>query len=73
VISEHHRTTFEFAAHAAPQHARSASSGLVGSRIYLTDFWLPEMRLFSHDPRFQALVTRLKLTQHWRQYGLTCH
>jgi tetratricopeptide (TPR) repeat protein len=45
------------------------ASGLVGSRIYLADFWLPEMRSFRRDPRFGSLVTRLKLTEYWRQYG----
>jgi hypothetical protein len=31
--------------------------------------WMPEMRPFRADPRFQALVTRLKLFEYWRQYG----
>jgi TolB-like protein/DNA-binding winged helix-turn-helix (wHTH) protein len=32
-------------------------------------FWIPEMRAFRQDGRFQGLVQRLRLTQYWRQYG----
>ncbi|MGH8220538.1 MAG: hypothetical protein ACREUT_18545 [Steroidobacteraceae bacterium] len=42
---------------------------MVGSRIYLADLWLPEMRPFRLDPRFQGLVERLRLIDYWRQYG----
>lgn len=49
-----------------------------------SDVWMPEMRLFRKDVRFQAFVTRLKLPDYWRAYGppddcdfkdskLTCH
>jgi TolB-like protein/DNA-binding winged helix-turn-helix (wHTH) protein len=31
--------------------------------------WMPEMRAFRVDPRFQALVMRLKLFDYWREYG----
>jgi len=31
--------------------------------------WMPEMRPFRQDPRFQSLVTRLKLFDYWKQYG----
>ncbi|MEJ0007988.1 MAG: hypothetical protein WDM77_16890 [Steroidobacteraceae bacterium] len=31
--------------------------------------WLPEMRAFRQDPRFQRLVTRLNLVDYWKQYG----
>jgi TolB-like protein/DNA-binding winged helix-turn-helix (wHTH) protein len=31
--------------------------------------WQPEMRPFRLDPRFQALVARLKLFDYWEQYG----
>jgi TolB-like protein/Tfp pilus assembly protein PilF len=31
--------------------------------------WLPEMRPFRKDPRFQALVTRIGLIDYWKQYG----
>ncbi len=44
-------------------------AGMVGSRFYLADLWLPEMRPFRRDPRFQALVERLKLTDYWAVYG----
>jgi TolB-like protein/DNA-binding winged helix-turn-helix (wHTH) protein len=46
--------------------------------------WIPEMRPFRRDPRFQALATRLKLIDYWNQFGppdecelrdamVTCH
>jgi TolB-like protein/Tfp pilus assembly protein PilF len=46
--------------------------------------WIPEMRPFRQDPRFQALADRLGLMEYWTQYGppdncelrdgrLTCH
>ncbi len=41
-------------------------AGLVGP---LSGVWLPEMRPFRRDPRFQQLVTRLKLIEYWKQYG----
>ncbi|HEV2700771.1 MAG TPA: winged helix-turn-helix domain-containing protein [Steroidobacteraceae bacterium] len=44
-------------------------AGEIGSHIYLADFWLAEMRPFRRDPRFQALVTRLKMIDYWKQYG----
>jgi TolB-like protein len=31
--------------------------------------WMPEMRPFRLDPRFQGFVTRLKLFDYWKQYG----
>jgi TolB-like protein len=31
--------------------------------------WLPELREFRRDPRFQAVVTRLGLMEYYRQYG----
>jgi TolB-like protein len=33
------------------------------------EMWLPEMRQFRRDARFQRLVTRLGLIDYWRQYG----
>jgi TolB-like protein len=42
-------------------------SGIVGGAWgYL---WVPEMRSFRKDPRFQAFVARLKLIDYWKQYG----
>ncbi|HEY6457306.1 MAG TPA: winged helix-turn-helix domain-containing protein [Steroidobacteraceae bacterium] len=35
----------------------------------LSEIWTAEMRPFRQDPRFQALVTRLKLPDYWAQYG----
>jgi hypothetical protein len=34
-----------------------------------TVLWLPEMRAFRRDSRFQAFVTRLNLMDYWKQYG----
>jgi hypothetical protein len=31
--------------------------------------WIPEMRPFRQDPRFQAFVTRLGLMPYWEQSG----
>jgi transcriptional activator of cad operon len=45
------------------------AAGMVGSRIYLADFWLPEMRPFRRDARFGALMQRLKLVDYWKKYG----
>ena len=61
------------------QQLATASPGLAGQIL-----WLPDMRAFRRDPRFQPLVTRLGLVDYWRQYGppddcdikdgkLTCH
>ena len=45
------------------------SVGMVGSRIYLADFWLPEMRPFRRDSRFSGLVQRLRMIDYWNKYG----
>lgn len=42
-------------------------SGSVGSAWGL--LWLPEMRPFRQDPRFQECVRRLRLTDYWAEYG----
>jgi hypothetical protein len=34
-----------------------------------SQMWLPEMRPFRRDARFQRLVTRLGLIDYWKQYG----
>jgi tetratricopeptide (TPR) repeat protein len=34
-----------------------------------TDHWIPELRPFRQDTRFQALVTRMGLMDYWQQYG----
>jgi DNA-binding winged helix-turn-helix (wHTH) protein len=31
--------------------------------------WLPEMRAFRHDARFQEFVARVRLIDYWREYG----
>jgi len=43
------------------------SSGTIGSAWGV--LWLPEMRPFRRDPRFQAFAARLKLFDYWRRYG----
>jgi TolB-like protein/Tfp pilus assembly protein PilF len=45
----------------------SARSGTVG--IARAPLWLPELRRFRQDPRFQAFATRLGLMEYWKQYG----
>jgi hypothetical protein len=37
--------------------------------IQLATCWLPEMRPFRQDPRFQAFVTRFGLMDYWQKYG----
>ncbi|HEV2700778.1 MAG TPA: winged helix-turn-helix domain-containing protein [Steroidobacteraceae bacterium] len=44
-------------------------TGRIADSLYPANFWLPEMRPFRKDPRFQALVTRLKMIDYWKQYG----
>jgi adenylate cyclase len=44
-----------------------AQSGTVG--IAWGILWIPEMREFRRDLRFQAFVTRLGLMEYWQQYG----
>jgi TolB-like protein/Tfp pilus assembly protein PilF len=39
------------------------------STIHVATCWLPEMRPFRQDPRFQTYVTRLGLLEYWKQYG----
>jgi hypothetical protein len=31
--------------------------------------WLPEMRAFRQDARFQSLIRRLKFMAYWKVYG----
>ncbi len=54
--------------------ATDAPSGREHDRIddgelVLGVLWMPQMRAFRQDPRFQALATRLKLMDYWKQYG----
>lgn len=37
--------------------------------IEWSDVWMPEMRSFRTDPRFQTFVTRLNLMDYWKQFG----
>jgi hypothetical protein len=45
------------------------SSGALSGAVHVGTYWLPEMRPFRQDPRFQAFVTRLGLMEYWQQYG----
>jgi hypothetical protein len=36
---------------------------------FLSQLWLPELRAFRQDPRFQVFATRLGLMEYWQQYG----
>lgn len=44
-----------------------AREGTVGSAWGV--LWIPEMRPFRQDARFQAFVTRLKLMDYWKAFG----
>jgi hypothetical protein len=46
---------------------RLARVGAVGPTW--TAFWLPEMRAFRLDPRFQNIVARLRLVPYWEKHG----
>jgi hypothetical protein len=35
----------------------------------LGDLWLPELRLFRADHRFEHLVQRVRLPTYWQQHG----
>jgi hypothetical protein len=70
---------FDFANRSLNENPRSGTFSL-----NLPVLWLPEMRSFRKDPRFQSFVTRLGLIDYWKQYGppddcdlkdgkLTCH
>jgi hypothetical protein len=45
------------------------TTGVLRGAIHVATCWLPEMRPFRQDPRFQDYVTRLGLMEYWRQYG----
>ncbi len=45
---------------------QSEESGIIETWYSL---WSPEMRPFRRDPRFQALVMRLKLIDYWEHFG----
>lgn len=60
------------------------TTGVLPGAIHVATCRLPEMRPFRQDLRFQPYVTRLGLTEYWKQYGppdecdlkdgkLTCH
>jgi hypothetical protein len=70
---------FQLANQSLDHFARTGTVG--GAWVAL---WLPELRPFRRDPRFQALVTRVGLMEYWQQAGppddcdlndgkLTCH
>jgi tetratricopeptide (TPR) repeat protein len=45
------------------------TTGVLRGAIHVGTCWLPEMRPFRQDPRFQDYVTRLGLMDYWKQYG----
>jgi adenylate cyclase len=45
------------------------STGVLSGTIHVATYWLPEMRPFRQDPRFQGVVKRLGLIDYWRKYG----
>lgn len=55
---------FEIANQALDQFERGDTIGTAWSFL-----WMPELRAFRQDERFQALVTRLKLPAYWDQFG----
>jgi adenylate cyclase len=55
---------YDLANQSLDEFARSGTVGVVWGPL-----WTPEMRPFRKDPRFQALVTRVKLIDYWEQYG----
>ena len=52
-------------AHAVLQELETTEYGA----IHVATYWLPEMRPFRHDPRFQDFVTRLGLMEYWKNFG----
>jgi len=57
-------TAYAFLARCLDHYARG---GTVGSAWGF--LWLPEMRPFRRDARFQHFITRLHLLDYWREYG----
>jgi Tfp pilus assembly protein PilF len=45
------------------------ATGVLPGAIHVATCWLPEMRPFRQDLRFQDYVTRLGLMEYWQQYG----
>jgi TolB-like protein/Tfp pilus assembly protein PilF len=45
----------------------AAAAGMVGTAWGI--LWMPELKTFRRDHRFQALTERLGLPAYWRQYG----
>src|SRR5665213_179415 len=43
--------------------------GVLPGALHVATCWLPEMRPFRQDSRFQAFVTRLGLMDYWQKYG----
>jgi serine/threonine protein kinase len=49
--------------------ARTGLSGIPHN----ADFWLPELREFRADARFERLASRLGLLEYWRRFGAPDH
>jgi hypothetical protein len=46
--------------------------GTVGGAVW-GGLWIPEMRPFRQDPRFQAFTQGLGFMEYWRKYGPPDH
>ena len=55
---------YEFANFLLDEYAREGTVGCAWDPL-----WMPEMRVFRQDPRFQAFVTRLGLIEYWQVHG----
>jgi TolB-like protein len=44
-------------------------TGVLSGAIFVSTNWLPEMRPFRQDPRFQDYATRIGLMDYWTKYG----
>jgi TolB-like protein/Tfp pilus assembly protein PilF len=64
VILDDLDAAFDFSTRSLDEFARSGTVGTSWGLI-----WSPWMSPFRKDPRFGALVTRLKLFDYWKQYG----
>jgi TolB-like protein/DNA-binding winged helix-turn-helix (wHTH) protein len=58
-----HDAAYELAMWCVNQRALKPGS------IDWSDVWMPEMRPFRSDPRFQVFVQQLRLPDYWRAYG----
>jgi adenylate cyclase len=55
---------YDLANRSLDDFARTGLGGIIWSPL-----WMPDMRPFRQDARFQDVVTRLGLMEYWKQYG----